>query len=187
MGRCTTCRAPTELERPCTLTLNFPSPFPAVRPCPMPPEVANGNHNGRDKAFFTAGMSVRYSCDPGYYLVGNAAVSCRASGNWSQPRPRCEGESGLCPPRQVGGHGLLSAPGQTVTFQCHDGYSLQGSASLSCQEDGSWQAPAPVCDRLMDSGYIYNGYILFIYIYKMDKYIYIMEIYIYIYKMDIYI
>uniref|UniRef100_A0A674HVD1 Sushi domain-containing protein n=1 Tax=Taeniopygia guttata TaxID=59729 RepID=A0A674HVD1_TAEGU len=124
-------------------SLNFHFP-PAVRPCPMPPEVANGKHNGQDKAFFTAGMAVRYSCDPGYYLVGNAAVSCRASGNWSQPRPRCAGESGLCP---IGGHGLLSAPGQTVTFRCHDGYSLQGSASVSCQEDGSWQPPAPVCAR----------------------------------------
>ncbi|NXH80666.1 C4BPA protein, partial [Edolisoma coerulescens] len=62
-----------------------------ARPCPMPPEVANGNHNGQGKAFFPAGMSVRYSCNPGYYLVGNPAVSCRASGNWSQPRPRCEG------------------------------------------------------------------------------------------------
>ncbi|XP_059723558.1 complement receptor type 2 isoform X2 [Haemorhous mexicanus] len=124
-----------------------------VRPCPMPPEVANGNHNGRDKAFFTAGMSVRYTCDPGYYLVGNAAVTCRASGNWSQPRPRCQGTVCISPivanGRQVGGHGLLSAPGQTVTFQCHDGYSLQGSASLSCQEDGSWQPPAPVCDRAL--------------------------------------
>uniref|UniRef100_A0A8C9NTB1 Sushi domain-containing protein n=1 Tax=Serinus canaria TaxID=9135 RepID=A0A8C9NTB1_SERCA len=124
-----------------------------VRPCPMPPEVANGNHNGRDTEGFTMGMSVQYTCDPGYYLVGNAAVTCRASGNWSQPRPRCEGTVCINPivanGRQVGGHGLLSAPGQTVTFQCHDGYSLQGSASLSCQEDGSWQPPAPVCDRAL--------------------------------------
>uniref|UniRef100_A0A803VLE3 Sushi domain-containing protein n=1 Tax=Ficedula albicollis TaxID=59894 RepID=A0A803VLE3_FICAL len=50
-----------------------------------------------DSAFFTAGMSVRYTCNAGFYLVGNAAVFCRASGNWSQPRPRCEGEPGLCP------------------------------------------------------------------------------------------
>lgn len=51
--------------------------------------------------------------------------------------------------RQLGGQGLLSAPGQTVTFQCQDGYSLQGSASVSCQEDGSWQPPAPVCHRAL--------------------------------------
>ncbi|KFV96185.1 Complement receptor type 2, partial [Fulmarus glacialis] len=56
-----------------------------VRPCPMPPGVRNGNHNGQGKAFFTMGMSVTYTCDPGYYLVGNAVVFCRASGNWSQP------------------------------------------------------------------------------------------------------
>lgn len=36
-------------------------------------------------------MFVTYTCDPGYYLVGNAIVFCKASGNWSQPLPRCEG------------------------------------------------------------------------------------------------
>ncbi|KFV11876.1 Complement receptor type 2, partial [Tauraco erythrolophus] len=56
-----------------------------VRPCPMPPGVRNGHHNGQGKAFFTMGMSVTYTCHPGYYLVGNAAVFCRVSGNWSQP------------------------------------------------------------------------------------------------------
>ncbi|KFP20613.1 Complement receptor type 2, partial [Egretta garzetta] len=56
-----------------------------LRPCPMPPGVRNGNHNGQGKPFFTTGMSVTYTCDPGHYLVGNAAVFCRVSGNWSQP------------------------------------------------------------------------------------------------------
>ncbi|KFV41455.1 Complement receptor type 1, partial [Tyto alba] len=56
-----------------------------VRPCPMPPQIANGHHNSQDKANFTMGMFVTYTCDPGYYLVGNAAVFCRVSGNWSQP------------------------------------------------------------------------------------------------------
>lgn len=59
----------------------------------MPPGVRNGNHNGQGKAFFTMGMSVTYTCDPGYYLVGNAVVFCRASGNWSRPVPQCEGGS----------------------------------------------------------------------------------------------
>ncbi|XP_027750988.1 complement receptor type 1-like [Empidonax traillii] len=122
-----------------------------VRPCPMPPEVTNGNHNGQDKAFFTMGMSVRYTCNPGYYLVGSADVFCRPSGNWSQPGPRCEVTVCINPTiangRQVDVQGFISAPGQTLTFQCHDGYSLQGSAEVSCQEDGSWQPPIPVCER----------------------------------------
>ncbi|XP_065505748.1 complement receptor type 1 [Caloenas nicobarica] len=123
-----------------------------VRPCPMPPGVRNGNHNGQGKAFFTLGMSVTYTCDPGYYLVGNAVVFCRASGNWSRPVPRCEVSVCVNPDidngRQVDDRGLISAPGQTVTFQCHKGYSLQGSAQIFCQEDGSWHPPVPVCERL---------------------------------------
>ncbi|KAM9217346.1 complement receptor type 1 [Leptosomus discolor] len=123
-----------------------------VRPCPMPPEIPNGNYNSRGKAFFTKGMSVTYTCNPGYYLVGNAAVFCRVSGNWSQPGPRCEVTVCLNPDiengRPVEGQGLISAPGQMVTFQCHEGYSLRGSAEVFCQEDGSWHPPVPVCDRL---------------------------------------
>uniref|UniRef100_A0A8D0F6Y0 Sushi domain-containing protein n=1 Tax=Strix occidentalis caurina TaxID=311401 RepID=A0A8D0F6Y0_STROC len=35
--------------------------------------------------------SVSYSCNPGYSLVGNALISCTASGTWSQPPPQCKG------------------------------------------------------------------------------------------------
>uniref|UniRef100_A0A493TQW7 Sushi domain-containing protein n=1 Tax=Anas platyrhynchos platyrhynchos TaxID=8840 RepID=A0A493TQW7_ANAPP len=68
-------------------------PVLAFRPCPMPPKIRNGQHDGHGKTFFTTGMSVMYSCDPGYYLVGNAQVVCKTLGNWSQPMPRCEGAS----------------------------------------------------------------------------------------------
>lgn len=40
------------------------------------------------------GMFVTYSCDPGYYLTEDVShVFCKASGNWSQPSPHCEGLS----------------------------------------------------------------------------------------------
>ncbi|XP_065554659.1 complement receptor type 2-like isoform X2 [Lathamus discolor] len=123
-----------------------------VQPCPMPPEIPHGNPNSQGKSLFTMGTSVMYTCDPGYYLVGNAFVFCKASGNWSQPGPRCEAAVCVHPyirnGKQVDGQGLLSAPGQAVTFQCHDGYSLQGSAKVICQEDGSWHPPVPICRRL---------------------------------------
>ncbi|KFQ11768.1 Complement receptor type 2, partial [Leptosomus discolor] len=37
-----------------------------VRPCPMPPEIPNGNHNVEGKEDFSMGMSVTYTCNPGY-------------------------------------------------------------------------------------------------------------------------
>ncbi|NXR71577.1 DAF1 protein, partial [Pycnonotus jocosus] len=123
----------------------------AVRPCPMPPEVANGNHNGQDKAGFTMGMSVRYSCNPGYYLVGNAFVSCRASGNWSHPRPRCEEVTCPRPPSIANGlhsgQSLNRFPrGLTVSYSCREGFQLLGNVSITCTDSGLWSRPLPRCE-----------------------------------------
>ncbi|NXI35386.1 CR2 protein, partial [Galbula dea] len=123
---------------------------PAVRPCPMPPRVPHGSHNGQGKAFFTLGMSVTYSCDPGYYLLGNARVLCRASGNWSQPRPRCEEVTCPQPPNiangQHSGQSLAKfSRGVTVSYSCKDGYELVRNVSINCTETGVWSRPLPLC------------------------------------------
>ncbi|NXL99128.1 DAF1 protein, partial [Tyrannus savana] len=123
----------------------------AVRPCPMPPEVTNGNHNGQGKAFFTMGMSVRYTCNPGYYLVGNADVFCRPSGNWSQPGPRCEEVTCPRPPNIANGlHTGQSlhkvSRGVAVHYSCRDGYTLVGNASITCTQAGLWSRPLPRCE-----------------------------------------
>ncbi|NWV13030.1 CR2 protein, partial [Ptilonorhynchus violaceus] len=123
----------------------------AVRPCPMPPEVAHGNHNGQGKASFTMGMSVRYSCNPGYYLVGNPAVFCRVSGKWSQPYPRCEEVTCPRPPSiangQHTGHSSHKfSRGVTVSYSCREGYELLGNVSITCMESGLWSRPLPRCE-----------------------------------------
>ncbi|KAF1404135.1 Complement receptor type 2, partial [Spheniscus humboldti] len=123
----------------------------AVRPCPMPPGVRNGNHNGQGKADFTMGTSVTYTCDPGYYLVGNAVVFCRASGNWSQPGPRCEEVTCPQPPNIANGlHSGQSLDkfslGVTVYYGCKDGYELIGNMSINCTEAGLWSKPLPRCE-----------------------------------------
>ncbi|NXS74708.1 CR2 protein, partial [Pandion haliaetus] len=142
------------LPSPCTLfshrVKTFHLPL-AVRPCPMPPEVRNGNHNGQGKAAFTMGMSVTYTCDPGYYLVGNAVVFCRASGSWSRPGPRCEEVT--CPQPPNIANGLHSAQsltklsvGVTVYYSCKHGYALVGNVSINCTETGMWSRPLPRCE-----------------------------------------
>ncbi|NXX86743.1 CR2 protein, partial [Urocolius indicus] len=122
----------------------------AVRPCPMPPEISNGKHSGQGKAGFTPGMSVTYSCEPGYRLVGNGAVFCRVSGNWSQPSPRCE--EVMCPQPPNIPNGLHSGQaldifprGATVSYSCWDGYELSGNLSIYCTEAGLWSRPLPRC------------------------------------------
>ncbi|NXK89782.1 CR2 protein, partial [Formicarius rufipectus] len=123
----------------------------AVRPCPVPPDIPNGNHNGQGKAEFTMGMFVRYTCNPGYYLVGKAAVFCRVSGTWSQPGPRCE--EVMCPRAPSIANGLHSAQhldkvsrGVTVHYSCREGYTLRGNVSITCTEKGLWSWPLPRCE-----------------------------------------
>ncbi|NXN43092.1 C4BPA protein, partial [Rhinoptilus africanus] len=123
----------------------------AVRPCPMPPVITNGNHNGQGKAVFSMGMSVTYSCDPGYYLVGNAAVFCRASGNWSRPGPRCEVRPCPMPPGLHNGYHngqgkAFFTLGMSVTYSCDPGYYLVGNAAVFCRASGNWSRPGPRCE-----------------------------------------
>ncbi|NXN33577.1 CR2 protein, partial [Nycticryphes semicollaris] len=125
--------------------------FPlAVRPCSTPPAIPNGNHDGQGKAVFTMGMFVKYTCDPGYYLVGNVFVFCRVSGNWSQPIPHCEEVTCPQPPNIANGqHNGRSldkfSRGVTVYYSCRDGYELVGNMSISCTENGLWSRPLPRC------------------------------------------
>ena len=37
------------------------------------------------------GDTATYSCNYGYYLIGDDTVACQSSGNWSGPPPICEG------------------------------------------------------------------------------------------------
>ena len=35
----------------------------------------------------------------------------------------------------------------TVTYQCNEGYEIQGSQSLTCDPNGKWSGPGPTCTR----------------------------------------
>ena len=43
--------------------------------------------------------------------------------------------------------------GGRVTYSCNSGYILSGSATITCQASGSWEAPprciGELCDRLL--------------------------------------
>lgn len=74
----------------------FSASAPLVLPCPPPPVIAHATHSAELGANFTSGMSVSYSCQPGFSLLGDPSVSCTASGNWSLPYPRCAGGDRCC-------------------------------------------------------------------------------------------
>nr|XP_021391654.1 complement receptor type 1 [Lonchura striata domestica] len=116
--------------------------------CLQPPNITNGRLKGDSSAAFPSGAVVSYSCDPGYSLLGNASITCTASGSWSQPLPRCQ--EIRCEFPDVQGvkkaiKGNTYRSGTNITLECDDGYMLAGISHTQCQEDFSWDPPVPAC------------------------------------------
>ncbi|XP_061670636.1 CUB and sushi domain-containing protein 3 isoform X2 [Syngnathoides biaculeatus] len=89
---------------------------------------------------------VRWACDRGYRLVGNATATCRRTplGHhaWDSPVPACQAVSCGAPKAPTNG-GVLTADysvGTRVSYFCNDGYRLSSKelTSAICQPDGTW-------------------------------------------------
>ena len=56
--------------------------------CPDPGTLTNGTKVGTD---YSQGMSVNFSCDTGYRLIGEQQITCNTNGTWSSATPTCQG------------------------------------------------------------------------------------------------
>ncbi|XP_075398504.1 complement receptor type 1-like [Tenrec ecaudatus] len=118
--------------------------------CDLPSKIPNGWHTGEEVTKFSPGMSVQYSCDPGYLMVGEPFLLCTHKRTWSQPFPYCK-EVNCSFPEYTNGMQRSLEPGKmyqygaTVTLECEDGYTLEGSPQSQCQEDHNWSPPLAVC------------------------------------------
>ncbi|NXX17187.1 CR2 protein, partial [Podargus strigoides] len=126
----------------------------AVLQCPSPPNIKNGQHESKGVTVFIPGMSVKYSCDPGYVLTRKTTVSCLTSGTWSIPYPRCEAVKCLPPPRIANGeHSSHFSDtfdvGARVQYHCKHGFSLVGNKSVHCTTYGVWSLPLPRCEGVL--------------------------------------
>ena len=113
--------------------------------CGDPGFLRNGNRNLSANTF---GSSVEYTCRPGYRLVGSRLRTCGANGRWSSSLPSCDpvdcGDPGSV---QMGVRELLEGTTfrSTTIFKCNRGYRLEGSATRTCQANGSWSGSLPRC------------------------------------------
>ncbi|KAF3707384.1 CUB and sushi domain-containing protein 3 CUB and sushi multiple domains protein 3 [Channa argus] len=89
---------------------------------------------------------VRWACDRGYRLIGNATATCRRTPlgyhAWDSPVPACQAVS-CGPPKAPINGGILTADysvGTRVSYFCNDGYRLSSKelTSAICQPDGTW-------------------------------------------------
>ena len=89
-----------------------------------------------------------FLCPFGYALVGPETIECGSDGAWSGSVPKCKAIS--CPsplPPLNGkvmdnGHYLV---GNTVQYNCNEGFVLIGEPIIRCTESGLWSHAPPFC------------------------------------------
>ncbi|NWS77462.1 CR2 protein, partial [Crotophaga sulcirostris] len=130
-------------------------------PCLPPPEIANGEHSGTGESQFEYGASVTYQCrrvrwgERPFMLVGDASIFCTTTdgvnGVWNKPAPECKVVSCEHPKvengKLVSGYRAEYTYRDTVMFDCNSRYSMNGSDASTCNEDGLWDPPLPLCQR----------------------------------------
>ncbi|XP_070567838.1 sushi domain-containing protein 2-like isoform X2 [Ptychodera flava] len=119
-----------------------------VLSCGFLPTPANGMKNGSS---YIAGSVVIFECLPGYTIRGSRERYCHGNGSWDGPEVTCEAI--LCeivdPPRNgIVVDGNRQYP-SVVTFDCQEGYVINGSRTIACQTDGSWDVDPPQCEAIL--------------------------------------
>eukprot|EP00057_Strongylocentrotus_purpuratus_P016529 XP_011671003.1 PREDICTED: sushi, von Willebrand factor type A, EGF and pentraxin domain-containing protein 1 isoform X3 [Strongylocentrotus purpuratus] len=113
--------------------------------CPYGDQVPSGNQ-------------CHFSCSAGYYLTGNAALTCQHDRTWNLAAPTCHliTCSGSDLPAPVNGEklGCTSSSenyGAVCTLACNDGYLPATPVQRTCSDDGNggengvWAGPDLTC------------------------------------------
>lgn len=95
----------------------------------------------------TYGSVGTYACDSGYTLVGAATRTCQPDGTWSETAPTCSIKECGALKAPLNGKVTMTAAsyGANAVFACDAGFTLSGSATVTCQPDGTWSAGPPMC------------------------------------------
>ncbi|XP_072919424.1 P-selectin-like isoform X2 [Hemitrygon akajei] len=120
--------------------------------CDMLRNPDRGSHNCTHPIdYYSYNSSCDFSCAEGFMLVGSHRLECRDSGQWTAETPTCRAvscqtvtqpERGMVNCTHPIGHFSYSS---TCSFDCTEGFVLQGSEMLVCEANGQWTAPVPNC------------------------------------------
>ncbi|KAI1885854.1 hypothetical protein AGOR_G00208060 [Albula goreensis] len=127
-------------------TVHTAAPTTAPISCPIPEETASGVTLEGSAA---VGSSIRYSCHPGFQLVGNRENFCQEDETWQYPHPICQRV--FCPPPQEVDQGYLVAVqrpeyevGDAIYYLCKKTFLLDGPNRVNCLPNGTWST-IPFC------------------------------------------
>ncbi|XP_019630654.1 PREDICTED: sushi, von Willebrand factor type A, EGF and pentraxin domain-containing protein 1-like, partial [Branchiostoma belcheri] len=136
------------LNTTCQADGTWTNPAPTCTPVQCPALTAPNNGTVSPTGAVPYPNGVTFTCNTGYVLNGAAAATCQADGTWSNPVPTCTPVQ--CPNLLAPTNGAVSPTGtiyypSSVTFTCNTGYVLNGADTATCQADGTWSDPVPIC------------------------------------------
>ncbi|NWH48525.1 CR1L protein, partial [Fregata magnificens] len=116
--------------------------------CPKP-AVERGRMTPQ-RFTFPYGAAVRFSCDEGFVLHGDAESRCQADGAWHPPLPTCRPVQCLRPSGQadlvIRSLKLSYEVNDTLLFYCKRDGRQSVSSETTCSANGSW-IPPPTCKK----------------------------------------
>uniref|UniRef100_A0A8D2DW57 E-selectin n=1 Tax=Sciurus vulgaris TaxID=55149 RepID=A0A8D2DW57_SCIVU len=98
--------------------------------------------------------SCTFHCEDGFDLHGSAQLECTSQGQWTHEVPSCQVVQ--CSSLAALGKVNVSCSGEPVAgtvceFACPEGWTLNGSAALTCGATGHWSGTLPTCEALPES------------------------------------
>ncbi|XDV41610.1 hypothetical protein PO909_010443 [Leuciscus waleckii] len=103
---------------------------------------------------FSYQSTCEFVCEEGYKLQDNSSSTlfCGATGHWNDSQPTCEIHH--CPALGSPVNGELSCTssfsyGSKCSFDCVEGFLLQGALEISCTKMAKWSHEPPHCEAVV--------------------------------------
>ncbi|XP_075299078.1 complement component receptor 1-like protein [Opisthocomus hoazin] len=132
------------------VNLAWSGPAPACRVVRCPKPAVERGRMTPQRFTFPYGAAVRFSCDEGFVLRGDAESRCLADGAWHPPLPSCQPVRCIPPSGQedltVYSYKSSYEVNETLLFYCEvEGHQLARS-EVTCSANGTW-IPPPTCKK----------------------------------------
>ncbi|XP_053562653.1 complement receptor type 1 isoform X3 [Bombina bombina] len=134
----------------CNIDSQWEPPLPECLAITCPePEVPNSERVTGVSGPYIVNSQVSFKCKSNFTMKGSNSSTCGITGQWAPPLPECLIVS--CPEPEVPNSERvtgISGPyivNSQVSFKCKSGFTIKGSNSSTCGNDGHWEPRLPEC------------------------------------------
>ncbi|XP_046367076.2 uncharacterized protein LOC124142560 isoform X2 [Haliotis rufescens] len=114
--------------------------------CGVPSHVSSTNMTYNSTLI---NSTTEYTCVDGTaHASGSTEITCQSDGSWTTPDISCLVDCGS-PPSVLNASVTISGTwvNSSAMYACQDGFKSSGSASVTCEKNGSWEIPSFTCEE----------------------------------------